>query len=463
MTRIVVVSNRVAVARDLGKTRARAGGLAVALEATLRESGGLWFGWSGEVTQKRNRSPQIVESGRVTYATLDLTRSERNEYYNGFANQTLWPLFHYRTDLTTYERGHDKGYVRVNQLFARHLNRLLKKDDTLWVHDYHLIPIASELRHLGAKNPIGFFLHIPFPPPQILTTLPNHEFIVRGLMSYDLIGFQTDADRKALHDYVEEEAGGSVRRSTYVSAFGREARTGAFPIGIETKEFAQMAESPAAKREYARTVASMRGRKLIIGVDRLDYSKGLQEKFLAFERFIERYRKHRGHAVLMQVAPPSRGDVAEYRTIRRELEQLTGHINGRFSEPDWVPIRYLNRSFQRANLAGLYRASRAALITPFRDGMNLVAKEYVAAQSPDDPGALIVSRFAGAAQELYGALIVNPYDIDGVAETINQALNMPRKERIERWSAMMDILNHNDVTTWRRKFIATLQRTAAET
>ena len=396
MSRIVVVSNRVAVERDPAKTRARAGGLAVALESALRESGGLWFGWSGETDRKRHRTPRLTQSGEITYATLDLTPAERKQYYNGFANQALWPLFHFRTDLTAYERVHDQGYVRVNRLFARHLAKLLRSDDIIWVHDYHLIPIAEELRKLGVSHPIGFFLHIPFPPPEILLTLPNHESIIRCLFAYDLIGLQTEADKKSFFDYVTQEVHGEIRRNAFVSAFGRTIRTEAFPIGVDTTEFARMAESSSAKRECARTVASLRNRKLIIGVDRLDYSKGLHEKFVAFERYLERHKTARGGVILMQIAPPSRGDVAEYRSIRRELEQLTGHINGRFSEPDWVPIRYINRSFQRANLAGLYRAARVGLVTPFRDGMNLVAKEYVAAQAPGDPGVLVISRFAGA-------------------------------------------------------------------
>ena len=460
MTRIVVVSNRVAVEPDPGKTRARAGGLAVALEAALQESGGLWFGWSGETTQKKQRSPKITTVGQVSYATLDLTRAERNEYYHGFANQTLWPLFHYRMDLTTYERGQDKGYVEVNRLFARSLAKLLRDDDIVWVHDYHLIPIGDELRKLGIPHPMGFFLHVPFPPPEILLTLTNHEAIVRSLFAYDLIGFQTQGDMRAFQDYVTQEAGGEVRRNTIVSAFGRTIRTQAFPISIDTAEFSRMAESAAAKREYSRMTASMRGRKLIIGVDRLDYSKGLREKFIAFERYLDQHARSRGKVVLMQIAPPSRGDVAEYQAIRHDLEQLTGRINGRFSEPDWVPIRYLNRSFQRANLAGLYRSACVGLVTPFRDGMNLVAKEYVAAQAPDDPGVLIVSRFAGAARELSDAVIVNPYDTDDVAEAIGRALTMSRKERIERWSSMMGVLEEHDVTSWRRKFIGALRRTA---
>lgn len=462
MSRIVVVSNRVAVARDAGKTRARAGGLAVALEAALRESGGLWFGWSGETTQNRPRAPKVTTTGQVSYATLDLTRAERAEYYNGFANQTLWPLFHYRMDLTAYERGQERGYIEVNRLFARHLARLLRPDDLVWVHDFHLLPMGQELRRLGARYPIGFFLHTPFPPPEILLTLPNHEAIVRSLFAYDLAGFQTPDDLRAFHGYVTREAGGEVRRNSVVSAFGRTIRTQAFPISIDAGEFAGMAESRPAKREYERTRVSMRGRKLILGVDRLDYSKGLREKFLAFERFLDRREESRGKVVLMQVAPPSRGDVAQYREIRKDLEQLTGHINGRFSEPDWVPIWYLNRSFPRANLAGLYRASHVALVTPFRDGMNLVAKEFVAAQSPDDPGVLVVSRFAGAARELRDALVVNPHDTDGVANAIHRALNMRRKERIERWSSMMGVLEDNDLTAWRHGYVRALRRTARD-
>lgn len=461
MSRLVIVSNRVAVAKDSGKTRGRAGGLAVAIEAVLRKSEGLWFGWSGEVSRGRPRSPHITEAAGVTYATLDLTPDDRTEYYNGFANRTLWPLFHYRTDLAVYDRQQYQGYLRVNALFARHLARLLKPDDVVWIHDYHLIPMGQELRRLGCRQSLGFFLHIPFPAEQLLLTLPGHEALAKSLLAYDLVGFQTDIDLRAFHDYIRLHAGGQVTRGAMVTAFGESTQSGAFAIGIDTEDFVQMADTTVAQRQFERTRESLHGSRLIIGVDRLDYSKGLHERFRAFERLLEVYPASHDRVSLMQVAPPTRSEVPEYRAIRRDLERLTGHINGRFGQPHWVPIQYMNRSFSRRHLAGLYRAAQVGLVTPFRDGMNLVAMEYVAAQAEEDPGVLVLSQFAGAAQVLPEAIIINPYDIQAVTDAIQHALRMSLDERRQRWLVNMDHLRRNDLAAWRDAFLGALSRIAA--
>ena len=462
MRRIVVASNRVAVARDPTKTTAKAGGLAVALEAALRATGGVWFGWSGEVSKQKQRGPKIIDAGGITYATLDLSAADRNEYYNGFANRTLWPLFHYRTDLTAYDRAFYRGYTRVNADFARHLAKLLKPDDLVWVHDYHLIPLGHALRARGCGQKIGFFLHIPFPTAQLLLTLPHHRELVEALLSYDLIGFQTATDLGSFVDYVEHIAGGQIKRDGTITAYGRTSKAGVFPIGIDAKEFAAMATGSVAKGHYQRTRRSLRT-DLIISIDRLDYSKGMNERFLAYERMLAKYPEMRGQVTYMQIAPISRGEVPEYQVIRRELEQLAGHINGRFAEPDWMPLRYINRSFERRQLAGLYRAAKVGLVTPFRDGMNLVAMEYVAAQAEEDPGILVLSKFAGAAWQLPEALIVNPYDTEEVTDTIWQALRMPPKERRRRWGANMDQLQRNDLDTWRDSFLRALENATPAT
>lgn len=452
MSRIVVVSNRVSVPDPKAKMAARAGGLGVAVQAMLRKSGGLWFGWSGEVTDKTPRDVQITLAEGITYATIDLTREDYDEYYNGFANRILWPLFHYRPDLATYNRNFFEGYLRVNAIFARHLAKLLLPDDLVWVHDYHLIPLGQQLRGEGRDQPLGFFLHVPFPAPQLLLTVPRHQALIRSLFAYDLVGFQTAGDLRAFKDYVNLEAGGAAPRRGIVRAYGKTARVGVFPIGIDPVAIAAMARSPAGRRQFARTRKSLLDRRLIIGVDRLDYSKGLHERMRAFERFLELYRAWRRQVVYLQVTPLSRTEVPEYREIRRDLERLTGHINGRFSDPDRVPIRYLNRSFTQSSLAGFYRAADIGLVTPFRDGMNLVAMEYVAAQDQDDPGVLILSKFAGAAQRLSGALIVNPYDIDEVAEAIDEALNMSLQARRDRWSGMIGNLRGYDLARWQADF-----------
>ena len=454
MGRLIIVSNRVAPVEE---AKGSVGGLAVAMLAALRASGGLWFGWSGRTSSSvESATPTIVKKSGITYATLDLSPQDHAGYYNGYANRTLWPLFHYRLHLTDFNRRECATYLNVNRWFAEKLAPLLRPADLVWVNDYHLIPLGEALRAIGVKQPIGFFLHTPFPAPQVLTALPNHFSLMRAIMAYDVIGFQTAVDLRAFRDYMRFEAGGSIESDGRVTAFGHTALAGAFPIGIDTDDVAALAREAASSNRTERLRASLRGRDLVIGVDRLDYSKGLVERFQAFERFLELFPARRTQVVFMQIAPPTRAEVPEYQKIRRTLEGMAGHIVGRFAEPDWTPIRYLNRSFNRNVLAGYHRSSRIGLVTPLRDGMNLVAKEYVAAQNPEDPGVLVLSQFAGAAQELDSALIVNPFDTDGVAEAIERGLSMPLEERRERWEAMMDRLRRQDVTAWRESFVAAL-------
>ncbi len=455
MSRLIVVSNRVAPAQS---KPASVGGLAVALLAALKESGGIWLGWSGEVVAAPSQAPNVFTTGRLTYATMDLSHQDYTDYYNGFANSTLWPLFHYRLDLTVFSRRYYEAYRRVNARFAAALVPLLKQGDMIWVHDYHLITLAEELRRAGVKQPIGFFLHTPFPAHEILVALPRDRTLVRALCAYDVVGFQTENDVRAFHDYIVHEACGEVLDDNRVRAFRRTVRVQAFPIGIDTGHVVSLAERSHMSRRTARLEESLAGRRLIVGVDRLDYSKGLVERFHSFERMLERYPDLRNRVTMMQIAPPSRSDVAEYLEIRRTLETSAGHINGRFAEFDWVPLRYLNKSFSQRALMGFFRSSHVGLVTPLRDGMNLVAKEYVAAQDPKDPGVLVLSRFAGAAEELKSALIVNPYDADEVAEALHRALEMPLEERRQRWRSAMEVLEHNDVSAWRDHFVEALRK-----
>jgi trehalose 6-phosphate synthase len=454
LSRLVIVSNRVAPVK-----RAKSGGeggLAVAVLAATRERGGVWFGWSGQVFDREPGPPDIFDVGKMTYAIIDLSQRDYDEYYNGYANRTLWPLFHYRLDLAEFTRRNLASYERVNAFFAGKLLPLLQADDVIWVHDYHLIPMAEQLRHAGCGQRIGFFLHIPWPALEILLALPNHKQIVRALCAYDLVGFQTDKDLRAFFDYIVSEAGGRVLEGGRIEAFGRRLRAGAFPIGIDTEDVARYAQEADKSRRNQRLLDSLRGRDLIIGVDRLDYSKGLVARMEAIRHLLLAYPANRGRVVALQITPPSRTDVPEYLEIRRELEAIVGHVNGAYAEFDWVPIRYLNKGFRRQTLAGFYRISRVGLVTPLRDGMNLVAKEYVAAQNPKDPGVLVLSRFAGAAHEMGEALIVNPYDPEGVAEALQRALDMPLAERRERWSAMYERLRRNNVVAWQQSFLDAL-------
>jgi trehalose 6-phosphate synthase len=410
------------------------------------------------VTEAGTAGPLKVENVRnVELATLGLTQAEHDAFYAGYANGTLWPIFHYRLDLADFNRTYEDGYRRVNERFAARLRPLIGPDDVVWVHDYHFFHLAQELRALGVTNRIGFFLHIPFPGPDILTALPRHGRLVRSMLAYDLVGFQSERDRRHFATYVVEEAGGTELGDGRLTAHGLRTRAAAFPIGIDTAGFAGFAVSVAAQRQQDRILRMLGGRQQIIGVDRLDYSKGLPERFRAFERMLEDYPESLGRVSLMQIAPESRAALEAYSDIRRELEGLAGHINGRFADVDWTPIRFLTRAFPRRSLAGLCRASRIGLVTPLRDGMNLVAKEYVAAQDPADPGVLVLSRFAGAAEELREGLIVNPYATEEVAEALHTAVKMPLDERQARFEAMYARLARNDANAWANAFLNALE------
>jgi len=452
VSRLVVVSNRVALPDE-----SRAGGLAVALHAAIEETGGLWFGWSGRIDPHRSGAMHEQNAGNIQYVTIDLSRRDHADYYNGFANRSLWPLLHFRVDLVDYSRETYAAYRRVNALFAEKLAPLLRDDDLVWIHDYHLIPLAALLREHGVRCKLGFFLHVPMPSSDLLAALPQHTRLFEGLSAYDLVGFQTERDLERFQDYVRLFGRGKViDHGVLETPGGRLLRAGAFPISIDTGHIAQQAAAAIDKASVKRLAESLSGRALAIGVDRLDYSKGLPERFRAFERYLKRHPEQLGKLTFLQIAPLSRGDVAEYRTLREELEQLAGHINGSHAEPDWTPMRYVNRNFPHASLTGFYRLARVGLVTPLRDGMNLVAKEFVAAQDPDDPGVLVLSTFAGAARELDSALLVNPYDLDGVADAIATAMRMRLPERRERWQAMMDTLRTHDITAWRRNYLEAL-------
>ena len=455
MSRLVVISNRVALPKET-----RAGGLAAALNGALAEHGGLWFGWSGRVVPEGDHAPHkphFERAGNIEYALIDLSRKQYERYYLGFANRTLWPLLHFRPSLLEYRRQDFEEYRRVNKLFAQHVARLLRDDDLVWVHDYHLFPLGEELRKLGVGARIGFFLHIPLPTAALLTLLPHHEHLFPTLAAYDLIGLQSPRDRDALLDYFRSElrakttADGGIHMPD-----GRRLRADAFPVAIDTAEVARQAAKAIGSAATRRLVRSLEQRALAIGVDRLDYSKGIPQRFDAFAEFLQRHPEWRSRISFLQIAPPTREEVPEYRELRSRLERLAGATNGRYAEPDWMPIRYVNRSFNQSTLAGFYRVADIAVVTPLRDGMNLVAKEFVAAQDADDPGVLILSSFAGAADELSQAIIINPFDTDDIAESFETALTMPLADRRERWRAMFDHLMRNDVVAWRTSFLDAL-------
>ncbi len=457
MSRLIIVSNRVA---PISEGKPAAGGLAIGVYDALKETGGMWFGWSGEVTTEPLQQLHLEERGPVTFATIGLTRRDYEQYYRGFSNATLWPAFHYRADLIQYDRHEFDGYCRVNAWLAQQLLPLLRPDDIIWVHDYHLIPFARALRAEGVKNRIGFFLHIPFPAAQVFVNVPPHRWLAEALCAFDLLGFQTVPDLRAFCDYIEQESLGEIERTeplTVVRAFGAAPRAAAYPIGIYPDEIAALAQAGEEGKAVRTLAGALHRRKLIISVDRLDYSKGLVERFRAFEQLLEHAPAYRNHVSFLQIAPSTRADLRAYQDICLQLDAESGRINGRFAELDWTPILYIHRQYDRPVLAALYRLARIGYVTPLRDGMNLVAKEYVAAQAPDDPGVLVLSRFAGAARELTGALIVNPIDTAAMADALAQALAMPLAERQARYADMMAQLRGNNVSVWRDHFLRDLR------
>ena len=456
MSRLVIVSNRVA---DLRQSQ-QSGGLAVGLADALKERGGVWFGWSGETVDKPTEEPVVEQLGKVETVSLPVTQRDFSDYYVGYANSVLWPLFHYRLDLVDYRPAYFKGYLRVNRLFAKVLSRFLDPGDVIWAHDYHLIPLAAQLRKHGCRQRIGFFLHIPFPPPELLAASPNHAELVDALLQYDLIGFQTQTDANNFRRYVEQHTDAAPAPDGSFVVDGRSVRADRFPIGIDVEAFRKMAETPQEDVRIDTMRRHILGRRQIIGVDRLDYSKGLPERMKAFARLLALKPELEGKVSFLQIAPPTREDVTAYAQIREELEHLTGSINGRLADFNWTPIRYIHRSVPRETLAALFRASQVGFVTPLRDGMNLVAKEYVAAQDPEDPGVLVLSQFAGAAEEMREALIVNPYDTDEMARSLAQALEMPLAERQERHRALLASISRQDAQAWMRSFLAELERPA---
>jgi trehalose 6-phosphate synthase len=452
MTRLVVVSNRVAEHKAMTQT----GGLAVALAQALSDSGGLWFGWSGDISPAAHSKVRIEKIGPLTRATIDLTETEEEGYYSGFANGSLWPALHYRLDLAHASIEQSQTYFSVNARFADSLVPLLGEHDTIWVHDYHLIPLGQELRRRGVKCRIGFFLHTPFPSPEIFAAVPHQARLGAALMSYDLVGFQTHNDCDNFKRYVEQILSGKRLGEDRLCLNGRYAVARPYPIGMDVDGFHAIAENAA--QDLAALGVSP-DEKIVIGVDRLDYTKGLPERLLGFQRLLEHYPEHRGKVRFIQVAPPTRQNVSGYDELRNEVEALVGHINGAFGDLTWTPVSYLHRALPHKTLAALFRASSVGLVTPLRDGMNLVAKEFVAAQNASDPGVLVLSRFAGAAEQLEDAVLINPHDADEMARALDRALTMKSEERRVRHARLFSVIEDSDISSWRDAFLSHLAET----
>lgn len=454
---LVVVSNRVArPSADEPPT----GGLAAALLPVVKTSGAIWVGtYSRKGRPSKESLAEIETLGNGALASVDVPQEDYARFYGGFANSALWPVLHSRPDLIKANEEDFSAYGRVNALMAKALLRFRKSDTAFWVHDYHFLPLGSALRRLGVDQPIGFFLHTPFPAYNILASLPHHRDVLSAMLAYDLIGFQTDEDKANFANYAEKELGLARVGDTLFSEQGM-TRIGVFPIGIDADVFADRAVKAYARPQVTRLRSSLQGAKLAIGVDRVDYSKGLVNRFRAIDAMLTAQPSLKGTVSMLQIAVPSRVEIGTYQDLHAELAGLVGDINGRHGEVDWTPIRYLNKGFTQETLAGFYRSAQVGVVTPLHDGMNLVAKEYVAAQNPFDPGVLVLSEFAGAAKQLDAALLVNPHDIEGVARAMIKAFSMPRDERRERWSAMMDTLGNSSLSAWFSGFVDTLAASA---
>lgn len=452
MSRLIVVSNRVPDAAT-----PLAGGLAVAMRAALEERGGIWMGWSGKSCGSEEPGPlRLQKRGRITYALSDLNDRDYQEYYQGFANGALWPLCHYRLGLTEFARKDIAGYYRVNRLFAERLRQIAEPEDLIWVQDYHFLPLGAELRARGVTGRIGFFMHIPWPAPDVFLTLPGAGRLLRDMTAYDVIGFQTEHDAQNFALCLERSLT-LHRRGDELICGERRFRTGCYPISIDTAAFTRRAAQAVGEPVLRRLRDTLPGQKLVVGVDRLDYSKGIPQRIEAFRRFLSDNPSRAGAVSYLQITPKSRSGVEQYDLLEREIATLAGQLAGDWGRLDWTPMRYVNRAFGQNVLAGLYRQAEVALVTPLRDGMNLVAKEYVASQDPENPGVLILSRFAGAAVELgTGALLVNPYDQEAMSQALAEALDMPLEERRLRHAAMMAPLRAHSIYDWCRSFLADL-------
>ena len=459
MNRIVVVSNRVPAPVAAG---AQAGGLAVALESLMEQHGGVWFGWSGN-TSESPEGVHVTEDGRIKYATIDLTPDELDRYYNEFSNSTLWPLLHSMPELMTFDRRNAQVYRQVNERLADALHPILRPDDLIWIHDYHLMCMPAVLRSRGVRAPIGFFLHIPFPSADMLGSVPEAGALVRDLLEADLIGFQTANDVENFTEVACRMGDASRMPGGWLNVGTRRVQLGAFPVEIEAQEFSSIAEDAWRAAPTERLRRSLSAQRLVLGVDRMDPTKGLLQRMAGYRRLLETRPEWHRRVTLLQIAAESRKDVVAYRDLRTAVEREGGSINSAFSEPDWVPLRLVARAGARSTVAGYMREARVGLVTPLRDGMNLVAKEFIAAQDPQDPGVLVLSQFAGAARQLGAALIVNPHDPDEVADALDMALNMSLPDRQARWRESWDAIKGTSALAWGQSFIGSLLQAASTT
>ena len=457
--RVVVVSNRLPPAEDLigdsDVARRQVSGLVSALRPVLGQRESLWFGWSGGTTAGADGvDVSVSDFGPRRMVALDLPRREAGLYYTAFSNRTLWPLLHSYPDRIMVRSDSYSAYRRINRRFAERLSHHLRPDDTLWVHDFHLFPLGAALRELGWSGKIGFFLHVPFPSVDTFAILPWAQEMLEDLLEYDLVGLQTRSHARNLMSTLIEELRGAQIGDAFVYGSKR-CRVGVYPVGTDPDTFRELGAAPRATRAVAGLRRLFPDQKLVLGVDRLDYTKGVPERLATFERLLERRPSLRGKVSLVQISVPSRERVPEYASEKRRTDEVVGRINGRFSRDQWIPVNFLYRSFTQRELAGFYNEGDVCLVTPFRDGLNLVAKEYVASRH-DRPGVLVLSKFCGAAETMTDALIVNPYDVKGTADAIHRGIAMGHGERARRWTPLLDEVRTNTAATWANSFLRDL-------
>lgn len=458
--RLVVASNRLPVVleRRNGDWRVEAGsgGLVTAMTPLFREHGGCWVGWPGTVDVPREELEALMRSAGegkgYGFVPVPLSRQERDDYYYGFANEVLWPLLHDLQTKFRFAPRYWNAYRAVNLKFARAVAGVAGAGDFIWIHDYHLMGVAAALRNRGYEGAVGYFLHTPFPPEDILMKLPWRSEILEALLHFDLLGFQTLRDRRnfvaSLRRFAPRIGLEGEGRTIRCRWDDRTVKVGAFPIGIDFREFVETAASPETEEEVRRIRSNLAGLELVLAVNRLDYTKGIPSQLHAFRELLERNPGLRGKVSLVEIVVPSREHIPEYHDLREEVEQLVGEVNGKFAAAGWVPVHFLYRSLDRPELVAYYRESSVALVTPLKDGMNLVAKEYCASSLEED-GALVLSEFAGAAAQLQdGALLVNPYDTVGTAAALRRALAMDEVERRERMHRLREVVRREDIHWW---------------
>ncbi len=463
---LIVVSNRLpfALARDTDgawRVEPGTGGLVTALLPVLQDRGGRWVGWPGVTREQLDNAEAVFTAARQHYGfdliPIPLSDAERDDFYHGFSNEILWPLFHDQPSLCRFRPRYWTAYEAVNRRFAEATFAGAREDDFVWIHDYQLLAVGSELRRIGFRGRIAFFLHIPFPSLDIFLKLPWRFQILRALLDYDLVGFQTVGGRRNFLQCVrmllkDAEISGKGDVGT-VAIDGREVRVGSFPISIDAAEFARRATDPAVESKARSLREDEPNRKIVLGIDRLDYTKGIPLKLEAFRTLLTRFPDLAGRVTLFQVVLPSREDIPRYQRQKVEIERLVGEINGQFTRSGWVPVHYLYRNLEWPRLPAYYLAADVALVTPLKDGMNLVSKEYCATRIHDD-GALVLSEFAGAAAQLQrGAYLVNPYDTEGVAEALERALRASPREQRRRMRRMRRAVSDYDIYHWVDRFL----------